>query len=176
MDEQPLFKTLSIQGKMDDILANVKDTLIKGMSIIPMFYFFDQNDTLHVLKITEKFLLKPGKEGILRNLVKEKIADLKSQDIIIDQVLFLREGFYSKSHPNKMEMNLEKDFNASNGNEALIVSREDMFDFKLQIFDLIDFTDAGKRFVVMSEKPIEELEFCKIDPQNNLKTNFINLL
>lgn len=170
------FLKLDASGKVAELIERVKTDLVAGKPIIPTFYFFDDKEKAYVVEIMEPFLLKSENKHILRSIVKEKLKDLKAEKKTIEQILFLQEGYYSKNHPNKSEMNLDNDFHAGNSNEALIISLEDHFDFKLKIYDVIKIEDKGTSFMVLSKDPIEDIDFCKISPDTNVKTTFINLL
>jgi hypothetical protein len=173
MNNADFLKLNNSEDKIKEIISRVKETLSNGENITSAFYFFDTSGKLYVIDIKETFLLKDENKAILRALIKQKVKDI---GVSVDQILFLREGYYSKHHPNKNEMNLETDFNASNSNESLIVSVEDSFDYKLKIYDLIKINDEGETFVVMSQDPIDEVDVCKVDPDTNLRTTFINLI
>lgn len=175
MDNQEFLK-LNSNRKIEEIIRRVKQSVLDGVTIEPVFYLFDQDEKLHVLDIEEPFLLKEDRQNILRQLVKEKIKEMQSRNLHIDKILFLREGFYNPRHHDKLNMNLEKDFGVHNANEAVIITLEDIFNFEIKVFDLIKITDQGRQFSVLSETPIEQLEFCKIDPEYNIKTNYINLI
>lgn len=166
------FLSKTSEEKIIEIVSRVKDSIMQGEEITPAFYLFDEQSRLRVIEIKDQLLLKKDRQGILAQLVKEKIREFKN----IDKVLFLREGYYNTRHPDKNNMNLDEDFNKSNGNDALLVSIEDEYNFMLKIYDLIKIYDEGKKFSVLSSNPIEELEFCKIDPDCNVKTTYINLI
>lgn len=170
------FLTKTSEEKITEIISRIKAIIMDGGNITPAFYLFDDNDKLKVIEIEDKLLLKPERKAVVKQLVKEKIKDLNTASATIDKVLFLREGYYNPKHPEKTNMNLDEDFNKANANEALIVTIEDEYNFNLKIYDLIKIFDQGKSFSVLSEVPIEDLDFCKIDPENNVKSNYLNLI
>lgn len=172
-----IFSKLSTESKIGEIIKRVKKKLMKEGNITSTFYLFDNNARMHPLEIEEPFLLEDDKSDILCGVVKEAIKDLKTDnDLEVEKVLYLREGYYNKNHPKKNDMNLDTDFDKTNSNEALIVTIEDTFNFELKVFDCINIFDDGKKFTVISENPIDEIEFCKIDPEHNVHTDFINLI
>jgi hypothetical protein len=170
------FSSLDAEGKMNELISRVKTSLQSGTAVAPVFYLFDKKDSLYVLEIKEKFLLKKERPGILTKLVKTKVESLKKRNVYIEKVLFLREGYYNKDHQDKNNLNLEKDFTSENSNEALIATIEDDFTINLKVFDLIKIVDEGQTFSVMSKEPIEDLAFCKIDPEQNIQMNHINII
>lgn len=170
------FTAKNAEEKIEELIYRIKTTIMSGGKISPVFYLFDQNDKLHVIQIKDKFLLKKDRKSILNRIIKEKIDELKVKNSTIEKILFLREGFYSKSHPDKQNMNLDTDFNKENSNEALIATIEDVFNFEIKVFDMIKIYESGVPFTVLSEEPIEYLQLCKIDPECNIITNHINLI
>lgn len=174
--DKTAFSTGTVDEKIEAIIADVKNDIIAGQKLTPVFYLFDKREKLHVIEIKEEALLKKDRNSVLSQLIREKISDMNSEKLEIDRVLFLREGYYNKHHDDKNNMNLDSDFDRSNSNEALVVTFEDMFNFKVMAYDVIKIRDKGKSFSVLSSKPIDTIDFCKIDPECNVNTNFINLI
>lgn len=175
--EEKEFHLLSEDQKIQKISEKVKLKVQQGEDIPPSFFMLDQHDKMHLVEVNEKFFQKSSYQYLLKKLIRNKVEQLQQHhDTHIKKILFFTQGFYNKELVDKKNVNLDKDFHKNNANEAFMIMIEDLFDVNIQVFDLIQVSDAGKKIAVLSKDPIDEINFCKIDPDYNVKTQFINIL
>mgnify|MGYP003647706661 CR=1 FL=1 len=171
------FKTLNMQGKIDAIIQlNKKKIVMKG-AIDYYIYLVDSTNALHVIDIdNKKYLDDPDYSDIFRGIVKSIISDFSYEKVKITNLFYMKECYFNSEYKNINNVNLDSTFNKQNANECLLIYSEDKVNMKLTIYDKITGIDKGQRYTVLSNIPIKEVEYCKFDPDDNLKGTLTNII
>lgn len=171
------FKNLSLSNKIEEVMNQNKKTLLTRGEISDNIYLVDSKDTLHTVPIEDKrFLKDPEYKEIFRDVLKVIINELGMKNVDIVNLFYIKESFFNTSYSNLKSINLDTTFNSSNANECLLIYSEDRINMKLEVYDLITGYDNGNKYAVLSSKPIKELDYCKIDPEDNLRGILTNII
>jgi len=124
----------------------------------------------------KKYFKDRDYRDIFRDILKGIINDYAYKKIVITHLFYLSEGYFNPKHKNLQNINLDVTFSNNNANESLLIYFEDKINMKLEVYDRISIVDKGKKFTIVSKDPIKELEYCKLDPDDNLKGSLTNIL
>ena len=180
-NKEESFKSLSISDKIEKIIQFNKEKLTKHSRLNSSVYLFGSNNKVFTVIINEqKFFKDEDYKYILKNIIKENIEKIEYKDNTkIIEALLIREDLFYRNIKDKNKIDLEK----SVGEDSLIIYRETLFEMNLKILDVIASVDTktGHRYegcdIVFSNKPVEDLTYSKLDPDDNLKgilTDFID--
>jgi hypothetical protein len=174
MDNNTFLKA-SVDEKIDELIRRCRKNM-NDKGLHKCFYAFDSTGKMRVIEIKEDSLFTNERAAILKPIVQEKIYSLEQDlGIMIEKVMYIREGYYNKA-ADLDNSHLEVMFHKDNANEALVITIETKFTFDARIYDLIKSDMDGKKYVVMSEKPIASTNTNKMDPDKNLRSYFKNII
>jgi hypothetical protein len=174
--ENKTFLKATYQQKLNELIIRMRESIRKGVQIPPYFFLFDRNNKLHVIDIKESVLMKPGREKIVKEILNNKIDMLSQRGVYINKVLYIREGKFNHRYKEDLDIDLRDDIHRIHGNDSLIITIEDAFDFDLQIYDIIRVEDEGVLYTVISNDPIVDLKTSKLDIEVNINSHYKNLL
>jgi hypothetical protein len=174
--ENKTFLKASYQQKVNELIIRTRESIQKGVQMPPYFFLFDRKNKLHVIDIKEKVLMKPGREKIVKEILNNKIEALSERGVDINKILYIREGKFNHDYKESSEIDLRDSTHSIHGNDALIITSEDAFDFDLQVYDIIRIEDEGQTFTVISKDPIVDLKTSKLDIDANINSHYKNLL
>jgi hypothetical protein len=173
MLEKQAFKKLPIQEKINQILELNKAKIITRGSIDELIYLVDSKEQLHVVPIdNKKYLIDREYKEIFRDILKSIIEDFAYEKKRIVKLFYIIDSYYSPHFKQDRNINLDVTFNKKNANESLILYIEDKLNMNLKIYDKI----SGEGYCVVSKDPIKELDYCKLDPDDDLKGALTNII
>lgn len=166
-----------MEQKIQEVIKLNKAKLITNGDIDNFIYLVDTNDALHVIPVEDKrYLSDPDYVEIFRGVIKSVISDYKRDGVMIKHLFYLKEAYFSSSYKNLQDLDMDSTFSKYNANECLMVYSEDKFNMKIAIYDMIISNIDGSKYTVLSENPIKELDYCKLDPDDNLKGALTNII
>ena len=167
----------SLEDKILKIVNRNKGLLVMGKAIEHNVYLVDKHDTIHVIPVPkEKFLTNEEYKHLFRGLLKSTIKSLEKAGTRIAELFYLEDTYFNPKAIGLEDLNLDYGFNRYNGNECLLVYREDKLNMEITVFGKISGSDNVGRYTVLSENPLTQLDYSKIDPDDNLGGALTNIL
>lgn len=166
-------ETKPLEEKIEELFSFTKDKLINSGKVPNIIYLFDNHDKMYSLDVSERDLLSntDAKNYLFKAIIKNVIGEIEHKNAcIINYVLSFTALTVSPHIKNKY--NFDEDSTEPGALDVVIMSLEDKFNIKMDFYDAI----KGEDSVLLSQKPLNKINYCKLDPDQEVKGSLINLL